>query len=76
MIKDNRLLPEMLYLNNYGYNQLIARIVRKVNEFRDIMTLTRLKIEIKKRLENEKDSTYYVIWLYFQIKFEFFFIFQ
>src|SRR6202012_604453 len=59
VLRDNRLLRESLYLNDYAYNQPIARIIRKVNKFSDIMTLnrSRFKIEMKKRSSNERNDT-------------------
>ncbi len=59
VLRNNRLLREMMGLNDYTYNQPIARIIRQVNKFSDIMTLnrSRFKIEIKKRLKNERDNT-------------------
>lgn len=57
VLRENKLLREEMYVNDYGYNQPIARINRKVNEFSELMTLSRskFKVEIKKRLR--KDST-------------------
>lgn len=50
VLRENRLLEETLYLSDYSYNQPIARITRLINEFAELMTLSRsrFKVEIRK----------------------------
>ena len=57
-LRDNRLLREILYLNDYGYNQPIARMIRQVNEFSEMMTLNRskFKIQVRKKLRDVTDN--------------------
>lgn len=58
VLRDNRLLRESLYLNDYGYNQPLARMIRKVNELSDIMDMnrSRFKVEMKRRSSDERDN--------------------
>lgn len=55
ILRDNRLLREMTYSNDYEYNQPIAKVIRLVNEFSEIMTLsrTKFKIEMRKRVREK-----------------------
>ena len=57
-LRDNRLLLETLYLSDYSYNQPIAKVIRNVNEFSDLMMLsrTRFKNEIKGKLGEKRDD--------------------
>ncbi len=54
-LRDNRLLREMTYTNDYSYNQPLAKIVRLINKYSNLMTLnrTKFKIEIRKNLREE-----------------------
>lgn len=52
-LRDNRVLTEVLYYNDYGYNQPIAKVIRLVNEHEELLSLSRsrFKTELKKKLK-------------------------
>lgn len=55
ILRDNRLLLEILYLSDYSYSKPIAKVIRSVNNFSDLMTLsrTRYRNEMTKKLREE-----------------------
>ncbi len=52
-LRNQRLLSETTYGNNYGNNQPIAKMIRTINEFNGSRTLRReeFKTEVKRRLK-------------------------
>lgn len=50
--RSNRILKEMVYRNDYSYYQPIAKIVRAVNEYQELFSLSRsrFKTEARKKL--------------------------
>lgn len=53
-IRDNRVLAEVMYRTDYGYNQPIARVIRSANENEELLSLsrTRFKNELRKKLKH------------------------
>lgn len=51
--RSNGVLTELLYRNDYSYNQPMAKVIRLVNENEDILSLsrTRFRDEVNKRLK-------------------------
>lgn len=56
-LRDERLLMERVYKTDYEFNQPIAKVTRFVNEFSDIMTLSRNKFrtEVRKRILDQNN---------------------
>lgn len=46
-LRENKILTEMIYDNDYEYNQPLAKIIRLINEFKEFLTLNRIKFKVK-----------------------------
>lgn len=55
--KKKRLVSERVYKSDYEYNQPMAKVIRNVNEYSDIMMLSRnkFKTELRKKLFDQND---------------------
>ena len=58
-VREKKLLVEAKYETDYGYNQPIAKLIRKVNQFSEVMSLSRTKYrtEIKRKLKYVKSDS-------------------
>ena len=57
-MRNERPLAESVYGSNYGHNQPLAKMIRIVNNWNDLMSLNRSKFrsEVKKKLKENNDN--------------------
>lgn len=47
ILRDNRILQEYTYVKDYSYNQPLAKIIRLVNEYGEMMSMSRSRFKVE-----------------------------